>query len=257
MIKPLLSYVLFAADLVRGRYHSSNGREARLLEHVLKTAPKNDPKAVLDCIDHYAHSQEFYMNVGDGKGKILVDELHRLQQPRAILVSAVAVSSCTVSAGVQELSQHVTLWFRKHAINSNCTWGGSDKGKYPVGHASNKECRVVTPVRSTCYKHSIFTLLHVLCLHVCVAQELGTYCGYSTILLASELKDPTAQVYTIDICEDNVEIAKQIIAHAGQNDKVVHVVKPLEQAVQVSCLAACTMCCFVCCTCCTCALHNH
>lgn len=147
MIKPILSYLLFAVDIVRGRYHSSNGRESRLLAHVLKVAPKDDPKAVLDAIDHYAHSQEFYMNVGDGKGKILIDELHKLHSAKAIL-------------------------------------------------------------------------------------ELGTYCGYSTILLASELKDPTARVYTIDICEDNVDIAKQMIAHAGQSNKVVHVVKPLEQAVQ-------------------------
>lgn len=147
MIKPILSYILFAVDLVRGRYHSSNGREERLLAHVLKTAPQNDPQAVLDCIDHYAHSQEFYMNVGDGKGKILADELQKLGKPKAIL-------------------------------------------------------------------------------------ELGTYCGYSTILLASHLEDPEARVYTLDICEDNVQVAKQMIAHAGQSDKVVHVVKPLDQAVQ-------------------------
>lgn len=93
MIKPLLSYLLFAVDLVRGRYHSSNGREARLLAHVLKDTPKNDPKAVLDCIDHYAHSQEFYMNVGDGKGKILTDELHKLQSAQAILVSTSAAAA--------------------------------------------------------------------------------------------------------------------------------------------------------------------
>jgi predicted O-methyltransferase YrrM len=64
-------------------------------------------------------------------------------------------------------------------------------------------------------------------------QELGTYCGYSTILLAAHLKDPSAKVYTIDICEENVQIAKQMIAHAGLTDRVVHVVKPLDQAVEV------------------------
>ena len=64
-------------------------------------------------------------------------------------------------------------------------------------------------------------------------QELGTYCGYSTILLAAHLKDPSAKVYTIDICEENVEIAKQMIAHAGLTERVVHVVKPLDEAVQV------------------------
>eukprot|EP00878_Enallax_costatus_P023982 GHUV01025565.1.p3 GENE.GHUV01025565.1~~GHUV01025565.1.p3 ORF type:complete len:197 (+),score=58.32 GHUV01025565.1:390-980(+) len=63
--------------------------------------------------------------------------------------------------------------------------------------------------------------------------ELGTYCGYSAILLASKLQDPTARVYTLDICEDNVAIARQLIAHAGLNDRVVHVVKPLEQSMEV------------------------
>lgn len=67
-------------------------------------------------------------------------------------------------------------------------------------------------------------------------QELGTYCGYSTILLASNLKDPSAKVYTVDICEPNIEIACQMIGHAGQTDKVVHVVKPLDQSIEVGTL---------------------
>jgi predicted O-methyltransferase YrrM len=40
-------------------------------------------------------------------------------------------------------------------------------------------------------------------------------------------------VYTIDICEENVAIAKAMIAHAGLTDRVVHIVKPLDQAVEV------------------------
>jgi hypothetical protein len=70
-------------------------------------------------------------------------------------------------------------------------------------------------------------------------QELGTYCGYSTILLAAHLKDPAARVYTIDICPENVDIAKQMIAHAGQSSKVVHVVKPLDEAVAVRVCPGC------------------
>eukprot|EP00882_Tetradesmus_deserticola_P024677 GHRQ01026984.1.p1 GENE.GHRQ01026984.1~~GHRQ01026984.1.p1 ORF type:complete len:191 (+),score=61.83 GHRQ01026984.1:728-1300(+) len=149
IVKPVFSYLMFAVDLIKGRYHSSNGREARLLEHVKKVAEAGNPQAVLDAIDQYAHSQEFFMNVGDDKGKILLQEMDKLPAPpKAVL-------------------------------------------------------------------------------------ELGTYCGYSTILLAAHLKDPSAKVYTIDICEENVQIAKQMIAHAGLTDKVVHVVKPLDQAVEV------------------------
>jgi len=142
---------MFAVDLAKGRWASSNGREQRLLEYVKKEAPAGNPQAALDAIDKYAHSQEFFMNVGDSKGEILKEEIDKLE-----------------SAG--------------------------------------------TPVKAV--------------------LELGTYCGYSTILLADHLKNPSARVYTLDICEPNVEVAKQMIAHAGLSDKVVHVVKPLDQSIE-------------------------
>lgn len=148
MIKPLVSYLFFAVDLLKGKYHSSNGREERLLEHIKATVPAGQPQAVLDAIDKYAHSQEFFMNVGDGKGGILLQEMDKLPSPpKAVL-------------------------------------------------------------------------------------ELGTYCGYSTIMLAAHLTAPGGAVYTVDICEPNVAVARQMIAHAGVDSRVVHVVKPLEQAVE-------------------------
>eukprot|EP00879_Flechtneria_rotunda_P022609 GHRR01023875.1.p2 GENE.GHRR01023875.1~~GHRR01023875.1.p2 ORF type:complete len:102 (+),score=23.65 GHRR01023875.1:234-539(+) len=86
MIKPLLSYVLFAINLARGRKnHCSDGREQRLLDYVKKTAEPDNPQAVLNAIDHYAHTQEFYMNVGDAKGKVLIAELHKLPAAKAVL----------------------------------------------------------------------------------------------------------------------------------------------------------------------------
>eukprot|EP00878_Enallax_costatus_P029853 GHUV01032416.1.p2 GENE.GHUV01032416.1~~GHUV01032416.1.p2 ORF type:complete len:171 (+),score=45.14 GHUV01032416.1:161-673(+) len=134
------------------RWHSSSGKEQRLLGHVLQTTKSSDPQAVLQAIDGFKQNQlceEFLMNLGDAKSKILLDAVERLPSPpKAVL-------------------------------------------------------------------------------------ELGTYCGYSAILLASKLQDPTARVYTLDICEDNVAIARQLIAHAGLNDRVVHVVKPLEQSMEV------------------------
>lgn len=65
------------------------------------------------------------------------------------------------------------------------------------------------------------------------AQELGTYCGYSTVLLASHLRDPAGRVYTVDILEENVAVARGIIGHAGLSDRVVHVVKPLAAGLEV------------------------
>lgn len=78
---------------IQGRYHSSNGREARLLEHVKKVTQPDDPQAVLNAIDNYAHTTEFFMNVGGDKGKILIDEMNKLSSPpKAILVGNLGCS---------------------------------------------------------------------------------------------------------------------------------------------------------------------
>lgn len=52
--------------------------------------------------------------------------------------------------------------------------------------------------------------------------ELGTYCGYSTILMLKNMKNINSKVYTIDPDEYTVNnIAKQIIKKAGLLDRVV------------------------------------
>eukprot|EP00877_Chromochloris_zofingiensis_P013951 jgi/Chrzof1/880/Cz01g32150.t1 len=98
----LLSYVKFAVDIkLRKLFKSSDGREERLLTHVLKTAKKNDPQSVLDAIDSYAHSREFFMNVGDSKGHILTQELAKQPQP----VMTVLVGACKNTHLFPELHQ--------------------------------------------------------------------------------------------------------------------------------------------------------
>lgn len=49
--------------------------------------------------------------------------------------------------------------------------------------------------------------------------ELGTYCGYSTVRIAS-LLPPNAKLYTLEFNPDNAVIARQVIAWAGVEDKV-------------------------------------
>uniref|UniRef100_A0A7S3RAW3 catechol O-methyltransferase n=1 Tax=Dunaliella tertiolecta TaxID=3047 RepID=A0A7S3RAW3_DUNTE len=51
-------------------------REARLLDHVVSTTPAGNPSAVVQAIDDYAWSKEWFMNVGDQKGKILDEAIH-------------------------------------------------------------------------------------------------------------------------------------------------------------------------------------
>lgn len=49
--------------------------------------------------------------------------------------------------------------------------------------------------------------------------ELGTYCGYSTVRIAS-LLPPDAKLITLEFNPDFAVIARQVIAWAGLEEKV-------------------------------------
>jgi catechol O-methyltransferase len=61
-----------------------DGREARLVEHVLATARPGNLADAIRAIDEYAYNTSFLMNVGDEKGRILDDAITEAQ-PRRIL----------------------------------------------------------------------------------------------------------------------------------------------------------------------------
>ena len=48
-----------------------------------------------------------------------------------------------------------------------------------------------------------------------VALELGTYCGYSAIRIASKMTKPDSKVVSIEINPQNCSIAREIIDDAG------------------------------------------
>lgn len=52
-----------------------------------------------------------------------------------------------------------------------------------------------------------------------VVLELGTYCAYSTVRIAS-LLPPHAKLITLEFNPDNAAVARQVIAWAGLEDKV-------------------------------------
>ena len=54
-------------------------------EFVLNNAIKNNPDSVLNAMDKYAKQERFLMNVGDVKGKILVQEISKLGKNPIIL----------------------------------------------------------------------------------------------------------------------------------------------------------------------------
>ena len=50
-------------------------RPRRVLQYIRGNVPPGDPAAVLEAMDSFARNQRFLMNVGDAKGRILVDQL--------------------------------------------------------------------------------------------------------------------------------------------------------------------------------------
>ena len=61
-----------------------DGREEKLVKHVLTTSPKGNALGVIQAIDDFAWTQSYLINVGDEKGKIL-DDAVRLKKPGNIL----------------------------------------------------------------------------------------------------------------------------------------------------------------------------
>ncbi len=55
--------------------------------------------------------------------------------------------------------------------------------------------------------------------------ELGTYCGYSALRIA--VAAPSAQIFSIEFKQENAEIARRILEHAGVSGRVTVVVGTL------------------------------
>eukprot|EP01018_Ginkgo_biloba_P002801 Gb_35678 [translate_table: standard] len=53
-----------------------------------------------------------------------------------------------------------------------------------------------------------------------VVLEIGTYCGYSAVRIASQLHTPNSKLIALEMSPANCEIARQIIEHAGLSSKV-------------------------------------
>jgi catechol O-methyltransferase len=58
-----------------------------------------------------------------------------------------------------------------------------------------------------------------------VVLELGTYCGYSALMIARAA--PSAHVYSVELSADNADLARRIWHHAGVGDRVTCVVGTL------------------------------
>ncbi|GLJ33510.1 hypothetical protein SUGI_0673970 [Cryptomeria japonica] len=54
-----------------------------------------------------------------------------------------------------------------------------------------------------------------------VVLELGTFCGYSAVMIASQLHNEGSKLLSFEMNPDNCNIARQIIEHAGLSSKVI------------------------------------
>lgn len=60
-----------------------------------------------------------------------------------------------------------------------------------------------------------------------IVVELGAYCGYSAVRIASQLPDD-GMLYSIEINPEFAAVAKQIVHHAGLSNKVTFLIGSLE-----------------------------
>lgn len=61
--------------------------------------------------------------------------------------------------------------------------------------------------------------------------ELGTFCGYGAICMASNLKKPGSKLVSLELVEDTAEVARKIIDHAALSHKVQVLRAPLSEQV--------------------------
>lgn len=127
---------------------AGDGREKALLNHVVTTAEKGNPLSVLNVMDAYAKTSNWFMNIGDDKGPIL-DKALQKYDPRVVL-------------------------------------------------------------------------------------ELGTFCGYSAVRIASQLHKEGSKLLSFEMNPDNCNIARQIIEHAGLSSRVVVVEGKFNERLEVA-----------------------
>lgn len=60
--------------------------------------------------------------------------------------------------------------------------------------------------------------------------EIGTYCGYSAVLIGSRIAQWGGKVTTLEVSRRNHAVARDIIAHAGLVDRISTINAPLSKA---------------------------
>jgi catechol O-methyltransferase len=97
-VKMLLSF-----PRVMREWQAGDGREEKLCQHVLATAPRGDLQAALRAIDDFGWNQSFLMNVGDEKGLILDAAVVKAKPARILeLGTYVGYSALRMAAAAPE-----------------------------------------------------------------------------------------------------------------------------------------------------------
>ncbi|TDH14594.1 hypothetical protein EPR50_G00044010 [Perca flavescens] len=101
------------------------------------------------------------------------------------------------------------------AVQKNATRGDPRSVVKAIDHfCRNKEWAMNVGDEKGCILDSVVSEVNP-----ATVLELGTYCGYSTVRIAS-LLPPNAKLITLEFNPDFAAIARQVIAWAGLEDKV-------------------------------------
>ncbi len=63
------------------------------------------------------------------------------------------------------------------------------------------------------------------------ALEIGTYCGYSAVLMSSEVRAWNGEVTTLEISRRNTRVARGVVEHAGLSRHVISINATLADAI--------------------------
>lgn len=80
--------LLFGIKRLTTQWQVGDGREARLLEHVLATAKPGDAADAVRVIDEFGYNESYLINVGDEKGRILDEAVIRAKSARILELGA-------------------------------------------------------------------------------------------------------------------------------------------------------------------------
>ncbi|OBF30483.1 O-methyltransferase [Mycobacterium sp. ACS4331] len=138
---PLLRWSFWRMAASQGRLASvgqvGDGREAAVVEYVLRNARRGDIQSVLDTIDRFAYTESFLINVGDEKGRLLDTAVRRANPALALeLGTYCGYGALRIAAAAPQARVYSIEMAAANAANARRIWehaGVTDRVTCVVG----------------------------------------------------------------------------------------------------------------------------